>query len=289
MSLKRIRRSNEENGSAEIVVGDIKYTASTPELESKISVLVNAPKYKQWLQKIRRDDDMGDPEIMFNHIHLTDVTMFGPNLGFAKFDVMLNDGKPTDMLGNVIPGNVIFLRGNAAAVLAIVSAIENPFEKLVVICGQIRVPVGGFVYEACAGMADAVTGDLKGVMIKEMEEELGIRAHLSENQSSEALEKRAKEKYKNTDYSSDDLIDLGTMVPSAGGCDETISLYAIECSLTLERISEMKISEYGEEGTDESIKLRFVDYNKFDDVLDEIGDPKAECIWRRYQRFNMKR
>lgn len=288
MSLKRVRRTHEEKGSAEISVEGIKYTAITPELESRISILINAPKYKQWLKKIRYGIN-DNPEIMFNHVHLTDVTMFGSNLGFAKFDVMLDDGKPTDMDGNIIPGNVIFLRGNAAAVLAIVSAIENPFEKLVVICGQIRVPAGGFIYEACAGMADDVTGDLKGVMIKEMEEELGIRAHQSENQSYEALEMRAKEKYKNTDYSTDDLIDLGTMIPSAGGCDETISLYAIECSLSVEKISEMKMTMYGEENTDESIKLRFVDYNKFDDVLDEIGDPKAECIWRRYQRFNMKR
>ena len=75
-------------------------------------------------------------------------------------------------LSLVIPGNVVFLRGAAAAVLPIVSAVERPFEKLVILCGQYRVPAGGYIYEACAGMADGVTGDLKGVMIKEMEEEL---------------------------------------------------------------------------------------------------------------------
>jgi hypothetical protein len=42
-------------------------------------------------------------------------------------------------------------------------------------------------------------------------------------------------------------------------------------------------------GLYEKIKLEFYDYDTFDETLDELGDVKAECLWRRYLKSDKKR
>lgn len=264
---KRVLSSEESNTKSakkedvnELVHNRVLYTAATPQVANVLRFVIHQPKFYQWVTLL---EAIG--EIDFDQINITDVTMFTPTLlGFVKFEVKYQGGKPLDKkTGAPIPGNVVFLRGNAAAVLPIIKC-EGSDDKLVILCEQIKLPACRSILEAPAGMADNVTGDLKGVMIKELKEETGIEA------------------------TAENLISLGNMMPSAGGCDEVIDLFAIEKTCTLEEIAEMKVTIYGEENTDERIHLRFVEFDKFDDVLDEIGDPKAECIWRRYLRHLRK-
>jgi hypothetical protein len=50
----------------------------------------------------------------------------------------------------------------------------------------------------------------------------------------------------------------------------------------------MSQETFGEDDK-EVIQLIFIEFDEFDDVLDEIGDVKAECAWRRYKRILEKR
>lgn len=62
------------------------------------------------------------------------------------------------------------------------------------------------------------------------------------------------------------------------------------------RETEISQSEYEEklhnifgEGAYEKIKLVFYDFDSFDSILDDIGDAKAECCWRRYCRSSLRK
>lgn len=68
-------------------------------------------------------------------------------------------------------------------------------------------PIGKWIEEIPAGMIDE-DGNFKGVAAKELEEETGIKIELKE------------------------LVDLGSIFPSSGGCDEEIFLYAINKTLS---------------------------------------------------------
>jgi 8-oxo-dGTP pyrophosphatase MutT (NUDIX family) len=130
------------------------------------------------------------------------------------------------------------------------------------LCTQLLFPGGAAKIEACAGRIDADAAVI-GVVFAEVREETGF--HIVEA----------------------DLLNLGKITPSAGGCDEEIHLYAWETTITQEEFNEKERRVFGE-GAYEKIKLIFYPYEEFDDILDEIGDVKAECCWRRYQKHLMK-
>ena len=83
------------------------------------------------------------------------------------------------------------------------------------------------------------------------------------------------------------FLNVGTVRPSCGGCDEAIHLFAYETEITQAEYDEKLSRVYGD-GSYERIKLLFFDYESFDDTLDIIGDIKAECCWRRYNRCENK-
>ena len=80
-------------------------------------------------------------------------------------------------------------------------------------------------------------GNISGVAIKELKEETGL------------------------EFKRDDLFDLGSIYPSAGGCDEMIHLFGLELDICDNKISEMKTRIYGD-GEHEMINLRFIPYEK---------------------------
>lgn len=127
-----------------------------------------------------------------------------------------------------------------------------------IMCRQLRFPVGGYTLEAPAGMMDA-SADISGVMMKEIAEETGL------------VVPNAAE-----------LIDLGRFIPSAGGCDESIRLFAWNTELSKEAFDEITRKIHGAADENETIYLHiFEDNASFPQKLQEIGDPKMEIAYSR--------
>lgn len=232
-------------------------TAKYPQLEDKLEAISNSPKFKNWVDKIDKNI------IRINEFIVSDCDFFGPvkpdKLGFVKgrgIGIEVKNGKP-------IASNIVFIRGGSVAVLIVVTILETR-QKKVILCKQLRFPSGCELIEACAGMLDDQVEDAKveGVAFKELREETGF------------------------DVRACDLIKLGKIIPSGGGCDEEISLYAWEGNITQVEYYKKLSSVFGE--GNESIQLKSYPFETFDDVLDEIKDVKAECCWRRYLKFKSK-
>jgi ADP-sugar diphosphatase len=107
-----------------------------------------------------------------------------------------------------VPG-LAFVRGNSVAMLTFLRCEGVDY---MVLTEQARLPIGEVAYvEIPAGMADAASGrsGYAAAIAKEMEEEVGLILD------------------RNTEFK-----ELGTMIPSAGGCDERIKLYftRVHCS-----------------------------------------------------------
>jgi len=129
-----------------------------------------------------------------------------------------------------------------------------------IMCRQLRFPVGGYTLEAPAGMMDA-SADISGVMMKEIAEETGL------------VVPNAAE-----------LIDLGRFIPSAGGCDESIRLFAWNTELSKEAFDEITRKIHGATEENETIYLHiFEDNASFPQKLQEIGDPKMEIAYWRWK------
>jgi ADP-sugar diphosphatase len=208
-------------------------------------------KFRNWIDEFNLD------EIDLREFNVTDVDFFGPilpnKLGFVKGYGVAFD-KAT---GEAIPA-IAFIRGNSIAVLIVVKVRETG--KLhVLMCKQLRFPAGKSLIEACAGMIDDKTKNVVGVVFNEVKQETGFIIQ------------------------QDELIELGSIRPSGGGCDEVIHLYAWETEISQNEYDEKLVNVYGE-GAYEKIKLIFYDFETFDDILDQVGDVKAECCWRRYLR-----
>jgi len=150
-----------------------------------------------------------------------------------------------------VPG-IVFLRGPAVAVYIRVK-IEG--KTYVILTRQLRVPMGKLVDEIPAGMLDAETR-FDGVAMREVTEETGLEPP-----------------------SLDCLIPLGNtpIMPSAGGCDETIQLFYWETEISAELKDKMTSKIFGAPDENESIQLRFVPAEEYENVLLTMGDVKAIC------------
>jgi ADP-sugar diphosphatase len=233
----------------------IKIVAEYPHIVPKLQTIVQSPKFENWINQFNFD------EIDFTEFHITDVDFFGP-VSYNRLGFLKGYGIATDKAtGYPIP-SIAFIRGNSVAVLIIVRVKETN-KKYVLLCKQLRFPSGKSLIEACAGMIDEKTKNLVGVVFNEVQEETGFIIN--------------EEK----------LINLGSMRPSGGGCDEIINLYAWETVITETEYNEKLHNIYGENEY-EKIKLLFYDFETFDNILDDIGDSKSECCWRRYNRSSLK-
>lgn len=233
----------------------VKIKAGFPHLEGKMEAIVAAPKFTRWFDEFNFD------EIDLREFAVTDVDFFGPvdpkRLGFVKGTGVAFD-KET---GDAIPA-IVFIRGAAVAVLIVVKVRETD-KRYVLLCKQLRFPSGRSLIEACAGMVDHATRNIVGVVFNEVKEETGF-----------VINETA-------------LIQLGEIIPSGGGCDEIIHLYAWETEVSLAEFEEKQIKVYGD-GKHEKIKLIFYEYDTFDNEVGALGDVKAECCWRRYLKHLQK-
>ena len=243
------------NNPAYYMYNGLKITSKCSYDQHKLDAIAHSPKFRDWFDRF--DQDL----INMTEFVVTDSDFFGPVtpslLGFVK-----GYGEATDLrTGKRIVSNIAFIRGGSVAVLIVVTVAETN-EKYVVLCRQLRFPVGKELTEACAGMLDDNVDDsqIEGVVFKELKEEAGF------------------------DIKTCELIRLGKITPSGGGCDEVITLFAWETTITLEEFEKKERGVFGE-NDGEVIKLKCYRYDEFDIILDIIGDVKAECCWIRYKLF----
>jgi len=233
--------------------------AAYPHLEPYLESIMNAPKFRFWIDKF----DFNAME--FREFTITDVDFFGPaqpeRLGFYKgFGTVINK-KTKDLLPAIA-----FNRGECVACLIVVTVKETG-EKVIVLCEQLRFAGGKHMIEIPAGMKDSRTHSLKGPVLDEIREETGIVVNEDDPK----------------------LVKLGSKIyPSPGGCDEAIDLWLYETEISIEKLREMETNTFGT-GEYERIKIKLVDTKDFDELLDKIGDVKAECAWRRYKNLIAKR
>lgn len=203
---------------------------------------LSCKKFQDWVLSI-------DSSIKIKSITFQSIDMFGPvNVGFIKFkcESYYND--------KIVPG-IVFMRGSSVSIL-IVLILPNG-QKFVLLVKQPRVAIGKIYMEAVAGMMDG-NGNFIGVAAKEIKEETGLEI-LEEN-----------------------LIPLGSIIPSPGGCDEQIELYAYEWHISEEEFAELEGKATGciEEG--EQIVLTTIPY---EEVINS-NDPKLVCAWAKYEHLH---
>ncbi len=199
--------------------------------------------FAKWYNGIVRDF----PECKY--IKILEVYPFGPAEraagGFILADAFIprEDGKPP------IPG-CAFIRGDAVGVFV---CIRSGDQKYVITTVQARVPSGSRTYEEIpAGMLDK-DKNFKVVAIKELWEEVGLTANESE------------------------MMYLGDMYPSPGGCDEKIGLFYVEKEMSVEELDSLKGKCTGEIKEGEVITLRVRPLADFKRAVSsgEITDSKA--------------
>ena len=242
-------------------------------LVESMNALVIAPKLTNCIAKMDRN------QIAINSITITDITWFSAKpdplkLGFVKMTMNASD-KTT---GKKIASNIVFARGDSIAILIIVKVakmvntishhgifakyrLSGQEDEYVLLCDQMRLASGSRRKEICAGMMDA-EGNIASVVLKEVKEETGF----------DIKNKR-------------ELIQLGSIYPSPGACDEEIFLYAWTTTISEPDFKEKQSRVFGDALEGEEIKLNFVPIKEFrtGPFLMDMKDVKAECAFRRYE------
>jgi ADP-sugar diphosphatase len=244
-----------------------------PHLVESMNALAIAPKLTNCIAKMDRN------QIAINSITITDITWFSAKpdplkLGFVKMTMNASD----ITTGKKIASNIVFARGDSIAILIIVKVakmvntishqgifakyrLSGQEDEYVLLCDQMRLASGSRRQEICAGMMDA-EGNIASVVLKEVKEETGF----------DIKNKR-------------ELIQLGSIYPSPGACDEEIFLYAWTTTISELDFKEKQSRVFGDALEGEEINLNFVPIKEFrtGPFLMDMKDVKAECAFRRYE------
>jgi len=141
--------SNSSIPSYTVIINGQKVPVTTSDSTIDLSKVITAKTFTEWMERM-------DPELIVKEITIQSVDMFGPRIGFIKFNAHV------EYHGRRMPG-IVFMRGGAVAILVI---LECNGEKWVVCCRQPRVPIGRTDYlEIPAGMLDD-SGHFAGVAAK---------------------------------------------------------------------------------------------------------------------------
>jgi 8-oxo-dGTP pyrophosphatase MutT (NUDIX family) len=242
------------------IINGIEVTPCTPKVVLTFSQLLLAPKFKKWFDKISSCERMN-----VKSIDIVDVDWFcqqpAPSdvdpsrLGFIKASVNGTDkvsGKPLN--------GICFVRGSAVAVLIRVNV--TLLGTYILMCKQLRVPVGEECLEIPAGMVDS-SDNLTGVAIKEISEETGL-----------VVPKASSLKY------------LGSYYSSQGGLDEEVELFSWNTpTMSVTEFKMMEQQVYGADHENETIRLQFFREDEFLSKLPSFKDAKAEIAYFRDRRM----
>lgn len=172
----------------------------------------------------------------------------GGRLGFLKLTAEV-----TNSAKESLPAAAL-LRGPSVAMLVMLipdDAHEGTDERYVILTVQPRVPAGSLAFvEIPAGMVDDA-GSFKGAAAKEIEEELGMT--ITEDELTCLSELAA------SSNAAQDEEDLPlAMFPSAGGCDEHVTIYAHERRVPRAQLDEWSGKLTGLRSHGEKITLKLV-------------------------------
>lgn len=218
------------------------------------------------LQKMNPKHPFYQSPYKINSINIQSYDLFGSRLGFLKAVASV-----TNSDGEHLPASV-FLRGPSVAVLVLLvpdDAAQDSDERYAVLTVQPRIPAGSLAFvELPAGMVDDA-GSFAGAAAKEMQEELGLEIHDDELT---CLSELAHPYDENAD--ADDTVLPNAMYPSAGGCDEHVTIYVHERRVPRSQLKEWsgKLTGLREHG--EKITLKIVPMQN----LWKEGARDAKCL-----------
>ena len=229
----------------------VEYPTNTKSDEHVLFIL-NEPKVVEYFTTL-------SPDIVASKITILSDFMFGKRLGFLLMNIDCIDRASGKKLAGVV-----FLRGDSVACLILIKNKETGklyFAKVI----QPRVPCGKSITEICAGMMDDKIGKMLGVMISEVEEELGIRVETTGSKTTDpALQFNYMEK-------------LGQFTPSGGATCENITNFWYMAEMTSSEITALHGKEIANDAgqSTELIRVELQEFNMRNIVATE--DAKAMC------------
>ena len=215
-----------------------------------IAPCLQAPTFLNWASAVD-----ADPKLFVQDIHLHSVDMFGPSVGFIKFEATakVNVGGEKGVV--TVPG-IVFMRGGAVGVLVI---LECEGKEYTILTRQARVPVARHdLPELPAGMLDG-SGKFKGVAAEELEVRCSIK--ISEDELVDLTELAYGDSHKG-------------IIPSGGGCDEFIRLFVCRRVVKPEALEKLQGRLTGSETEGGLIKLNILPVS---DMWQTTPDAKALC------------
>lgn len=224
-------------------------------------------KFNKWYFKCIENN------IDIRSVKIDAVTMFGPNIGFLYLtaDSRVIKNKETEEMQQ-LPG-VTFIRGDAVCCLFVIKNTTDDTYNMVLV-EQARVPISERCLETPAGMLDG-SNQFGGTMVKEIKEEtkIDISGHgfMSKHQVENA-----------TNLPFHTLIELGEFIPSQGGCDERLKVFAYVCEKSQKEIEEINERITGEVSEHEHIIVRVQDLTWKN--IDATNDSKLLVAASKFDR-----
>jgi len=234
--------------------------------EKLVDAVLQSVPFVRWQAGINtiENPDLDKPNLYVENIHIQDIDMFGPRVGFSKFKVVAKKWNEKDHKIIEIPG-IVFMRGGAVGILCILKDTQDG-EEYALTTLQPRIPAASVEFcEIPAGMLDDEKHKFAGKAADEMSEET-------------LLQIKEEELFDLTDMAYKDR--FPGMYPSAGGCDEFLRLFLYRRFMSNRAIEALKMAQGGVES--EIIKLKLVPVK---DLWLESPDSKALSALYLYDRY----
>ncbi|GAA4490275.1 NUDIX domain-containing protein [Gluconacetobacter tumulicola] len=203
--------------------------------EDRWSDVRAAPHFRRWLEQAAARFDL-------RRVVVRDVVFFGARVGFILVDAdAWHDGRK-------VPGAAL-LRGDSVSVLVVLHCLGHAARTI--LTREPRLPV------ACPDLLALPAGMLEGGRLV-----------------STALRELAEEVGTDLAVSADQMVELTTVWLSPGGCDEAITLYAVDLEIGEAAMRALDGRRTGNAAEHESIRLHVVEL----DDIPRIGHSDAKTL-----------